>query len=199
MSAHVQNTKAALRRQMRAELKILTLEHRAAASVQACLLLEKQAVWKQARSILFYAPMPGELDIWRLVEESVAVGKLVALPQYQRAENRYVACRIERLPHDLKPGLHGIREPADHCALVPLNRLDLVLAPGVAFDLRGGRLGRGKGFYDQLLAHVRGTKVGVAFDEQIVGEIPVEPHDVYLNCILTPTRWIEPKPRAVLE
>jgi 5-formyltetrahydrofolate cyclo-ligase len=68
----------------------------------------------------------------------------------------------------------------------------LVLVPGVAFDSHGRRLGRGKGFYDQLLAFVRGTKCGVAFDEQIVPEIPIEPHDVRLNCILTPTRWIEP-------
>jgi 5-formyltetrahydrofolate cyclo-ligase len=68
----------------------------------------------------------------------------------------------------------------------------LVLVPGVAFDLRGRRLGRGKGFYDRLLADAGGLKCGVAFDEQIVTEIPVEPHDVSVDCILTPTRWIQP-------
>ncbi|MBP9903534.1 MAG: 5-formyltetrahydrofolate cyclo-ligase, partial [Verrucomicrobia bacterium] len=73
----------------------------------------------------------------------------------------------------------------------PLNRLDLVLVPGVAFDPRGGRLGRGQGYYDRLLAGVRGTKCGVAFDEQIVDAVPVGPLDIRLNCILTPTRWIE--------
>jgi 5-formyltetrahydrofolate cyclo-ligase len=72
-----------------------------------------------------------------------------------------------------------------------LNRLDLVLVPGVAFDARGGRLGRGKGFYDRLLSAVNGTKCGVAFDEQIVDAVPVGPLDVLVNCILTPTRWIE--------
>jgi 5-formyltetrahydrofolate cyclo-ligase len=65
------------------------------------------------------------------------------------------------------------------------------LVPGVAFDLHGRRLGRGKGFYDRLLADVRGKTCGVAFDEQIVREVPVEPHDSDVNCILTPTRWIE--------
>ena len=84
-----------------------------------------------------------------------------------------------------------MREPAAHCAEVPLNRLDLVLVPGVAFDARGGRLGRGKGFYDRLLAAVRGTKCGVAFDEQIVDAVPNGPLDIRLNCILTPTRLIE--------
>jgi 5-formyltetrahydrofolate cyclo-ligase len=69
--------------------------------------------------------------------------------------------------------------------------LDFILVPGVAFDLSGRRLGRGKGYYDRLLKQTRGTTCGVAFDEQIVGEIPVEPHDLNVNCILTPTRWIE--------
>jgi 5-formyltetrahydrofolate cyclo-ligase len=77
------------------------------------------------------------------------------------------------------------------CLAQPVNKLDLVLVPGVAFDLHGRRLGRGKGFYDQLLATVRGTTIGAAFEQQVVREVPVEPHDVYLNCILTPTRWLE--------
>jgi len=72
------------------------------------------------------------------------------------------------------------------------NRLDLILVPGIAFDLRGRRLGRGKGYYDRWLPALRGKTCGVAFDEQIVDDIPLEPHDVVVNCILTPTRWIEP-------
>jgi 5-formyltetrahydrofolate cyclo-ligase len=103
----------------------------------------------------------------------------------------YVVCEVTDPNKNIRPGQFGIREPAGGCAELPLNRLDLILVPGVAFDLHGRRLGRGKGFYDQLLAAIRGRTCGVAFDQQIVGEIPVEPHDVHLNCILTPTRWIE--------
>jgi 5-formyltetrahydrofolate cyclo-ligase len=69
----------------------------------------------------------------------------------------------------------------------------LILVPGVAFDLHGGRLGRGKGYYDRLLKELRGTTCGVAFDQQVVEAIPVEPHDVRLDHVLTPTRWIERK------
>ena len=75
------------------------------------------------------------------------------------------------------------------CEPAPLNRLDLVLVPGVAFDAQGRRLGRGKGFYDRLLAKVRGHKCGVAFDVQIVSGLPEEPHDVRVDSILTPSRW----------
>jgi 5-formyltetrahydrofolate cyclo-ligase len=103
----------------------------------------------------------------------------------------YVACEIKDPEKDLLVGRFGIREPETWCGEIELNRLDFTLVPGVAFDLQGRRLGRGKGFYDQMLAAVRGTTCGVAFDEQIVGEVPVEPHDTRVNCILTPTRWIE--------
>ena len=82
-----------------------------------------------------------------------------------------------------------MREPREHCAALALNRLDFVLVPGVAFDLDGRRLGRGKGYYDRLLATVTGAACGVAFDRQIVPRVPSEPHDARLNCILTPTRW----------
>ena len=68
---------------------------------------------------------------------------------------------------------------------------DWLFIPGLGFDLKGARLGRGKGFYDRLLADVRGSKCGVAFDEQLVATVPVGPRDIPLNCILTPTRWIE--------
>jgi 5-formyltetrahydrofolate cyclo-ligase len=71
--------------------------------------------------------------------------------------------------------------------------LDLILVPGVAFDLQGRRLGRGKGYYDQLLGALHGTRCGVAFDQQVVDEIPMAPHDMTLHCILTPTRWVELK------
>jgi 5-formyltetrahydrofolate cyclo-ligase len=70
-------------------------------------------------------------------------------------------------------------------------RLDLVLVPGIGFDVSGRRLGRGQGFYDRLLAGIAGTKCGVAFDQQVVGQIPAEKHDASMNFILTPTRWLE--------
>jgi 5-formyltetrahydrofolate cyclo-ligase len=190
---NITESKTALRQQIRARLKALTPEQRAAASEQACALLEQQAVWKKAQLIFFYAPLPEELNIWPLLRDSLAVGKTVALPRFDPATQRYVACQVADLAKDLNDGQFGIREPGGHCIAVPPNRLDLVLVPGVAFDQHGRRLGRGKGFYDQLLAFVRGTTCGVAFDEQIVETIPVEPHDVHLNCILTPTRWLESK------
>jgi 5-formyltetrahydrofolate cyclo-ligase len=191
MQRKIEDSKSALRESVRARLRGMTPAQRTSASAQACVLLKKQAIWKHARSVLFFAPLPEELDVWPLIQDALAAGKLVALPRFDSRTDRYVACRIQNPARDLKPGHFGIREPDDCCAAVSPSRLDLVLVPGVAFDAHGRRLGRGKGYYDQLLASVRGTSCGVAFDEQIVGEVPVEPHDVHLNCVLTPTRWIE--------
>jgi 5-formyltetrahydrofolate cyclo-ligase len=184
--------KNALRQQIRARLEAMTLEQRAVESQQACALLEQQGIWNSAQTILFYAPLSEEPDVWPLLEASLAAGRTVALPRFDSKSGQYAACRIQDLAKEIQPGQFGIREPTDSCPVTPWNRLDFVLVPGVAFDLRGRRLGRGKGFYDQLLALVRGTTCGIAFEEQIVEGIPVEPHDVLLNCILTPTRWIEP-------
>jgi 5-formyltetrahydrofolate cyclo-ligase len=183
-------TKASLRRTVLARLKEMPAADRVTASARAGVLLRQQDLWRRTGSILFYAPMPEELDVWPLVAEALAAGKVVALPRFDSQTRRYAAAHLRDLARDIKPGHFGIREPADHCAPAALGSIDLVLVPGVAFDAQGGRLGRGKGYYDQLLAHVRGVTCGVAFDEQLVAEIPVEPHDRRVHCVLTPTRWI---------
>jgi 5-formyltetrahydrofolate cyclo-ligase len=140
--------------------------------------------------VLFFAPLPEEPDIWPVFMQIWKHGVAVALPRFHPEEKGYAA-HLVRDPHrDVVAGHFGIREPAPACPVHPINLLDVVLVPGVAFDLGGRRLGRGAGYYDRLLIGVRGTTCGVAFDEQISGELPVEPHDVHVNCILTPTRWL---------
>jgi 5-formyltetrahydrofolate cyclo-ligase len=141
--------------------------------------------------VLFYAPLPGELDLWPLAADALAGGKTVALPRFVPARRSYIACQVQDLERDLEPGHFGIREPGARCPPILLNGLDLLLVPGVAFDLHGRRLGRGKGFYDQLLAGVRGLKCGVAFEQQLVDAVPAGRNDVCMNCILTPTRWVQ--------
>ena len=191
MSAPLDSAKAGLRQQVRQRLKALTPQQREAASLQINARLRQQAVWKSAGSILFFAPLPSEPDIWPLLEEALLAGKTVALPRFSLETQSYIACVVRNPQTDLQSGQFRIREPGLSGPEFPLNRLDLVLVPGVAFQPDGCRLGRGKGFYDRLLAAVRGTKCGVAFDEQIVGAIPVGPLDIRVNCIVTPTRWVE--------
>ncbi|TKB50721.1 5-formyltetrahydrofolate cyclo-ligase [Ferrimonas aestuarii] len=86
-----------------------------------------------------------------------------------------------------------IQEPClNKCAMVLPSQLELILTPLVGFDGKGNRLGMGGGFYDRYLAHCpQAIKIGVAHDCQQVDAIPVEPWDIGLNYIVTPTQWLE--------
>ena len=183
--------KAELRRKIRAALQNISPAARAAAFARLCARLKEQSFWKNAASILFFAPLPDEADVWPLLEETVAAGKIAALPRFDPADQSYAACRVRDLSGEIVTGTFGIREPVPSCVEIPLNQIDLVLVPGVAFDLRGNRLGRGRGFYDRLLAETRGVKCGIAFDEQITGEVPTGERDLQMDFILTPTRCVE--------
>ena len=181
--------KSALRTRIHTELKRITADERKQLSSRSCELLKQQTLWQRADSVLLYAPFAYEMDIWDLSSEILARGKILALPQFRPERGHYIAAVVKNAEKGLKTGQFGIREPDESCPPIELKRLDLALVPGVAFDFAGRRLGRGKGFYDQLLKLVRGTTVGVAFDEQIVSAVPAGPNDVRVNCILTPTRW----------
>lgn len=183
--------KQVLRQEMRARLASLPVATRTAAAAALCARITAKKIWREAKSVMLFAPLSDEPDLWSLLAQGLAEEKLCALPSYVSTSGAYIARRIIDLEQDLVTGKFGIREGAAHCPEIPLNQLDLVLVPGVAFDAHGGRLGRGKGFFDRLLADVRGTKCGVAYDEQLIAAVPVEPQDISLNCILTPTRWIE--------
>jgi 5-formyltetrahydrofolate cyclo-ligase len=189
----IREAKRALRERVRAVLKQMPRQQRVSASARARALLESRPVWQTARSVLLFAPLPEELDIWPLVASAMAAGKQVALPRFLAPTRSYGASWIVNPETDLQAGHFGVREPRSHCRQVSAGPLDLILVPGLAFDLHGRRLGRGKGYYDRLLGELSGATCGVAFEEQIVKEVPFEPHDVGLHYVLTPNRWVEAK------
>ncbi|MDQ6632426.1 MAG: 5-formyltetrahydrofolate cyclo-ligase [Verrucomicrobiota bacterium] len=191
MNVENSHAKKNLRAELRARLQNISSIQREHFSRQAGALLARQKIWQTAKSILFYAPLPNEINLWPLLSETLAANKIVVLPRFHPEANSYVISQIKNMETDFLPGKFGIHEPKEDCASFPLNQLELALVPGVGFDKTGGRLGRGRGFYDRLLAQISGTKCGVAFDEQVIEKIPMEPHDVRLNFILTPTRWLQ--------
>jgi 5-formyltetrahydrofolate cyclo-ligase len=189
MSPKASELKAQLRLKLRSEAQRFSPADRAAASTRICQRLIEQDIWKRARSVLFYFPMREEPNIHPLFATALGEGKTAALPRYFPPAGHYEACEVRDLDHDLQPGAFGIYEPAPWCPIFDLKKLDLALVPGVGFALSGFRLGRGKGYYDRLLAEIPGFKCGVAFEWQVAIEIPAESHDICVDCILTPTRW----------
>jgi len=191
MSENVAEAKAVLRTALRERLKNLPQEQRAADSARIRQRLVERAIWHAAQSVLFYVPTLTEPDLWPLVTEALHQGKIVALPRYSPPTEAYTACLISDPSQDLEPGRFGILEPTAGCPIYSLKQLDLALVPGIGFSFGGCRLGRGKGYYDRLLSGLPAFKCGVAFECQVADEFPMEPHDVRLNCILTPERWHE--------
>jgi 5-formyltetrahydrofolate cyclo-ligase len=183
------SSKSDWRQHFRAQLARLSPTDRAAASALLRQRIETQPQWQRARVVLLFIPTQLEPDILPLAQTALASNKILALPRHVTATNSYTAARVTDLARDLAPGQFGIPEPRPECPDLPLNELDFCLVPGLGFALDGCRLGRGRGYFDRLLAAIPGFKCGVAFDCQVVPELPSEPHDVRLDCILTPTRW----------
>jgi 5-formyltetrahydrofolate cyclo-ligase len=185
----LQKQKLELRAKIRAALEKISQAVRAVESMDLCERLKIQM--RSARAILFFAPLPDELDVWPLLEESLASGKIIALPFFDVEGKKYGTRRLKNLATEIIIGKFGVREPIQSCAEIPLQLFDLILVPGMAFDLHGNRLGRGKGFYDRLLANANALKCGVGHDFQLLEKIPAEPHDGKVDYILTPKRCVK--------
>ena len=143
--------------------------------------------WRGSSRVLLFAPLPAEPDLDLLWGGGALIGKRCAYPRVEGAALRlYYVQGLE----ELEPTRWGLREPPPRAAReAALADCDLVLVPGLAFDAAGGRLGRGGGFYDRLLATrdpARTRLVGVGFACQPVGDVlPLAAHDVRLDEIVT--------------
>lgn len=120
------------------------------------------------------------------MEESWRKGKKVFVPRIDPGLKRMRMVQIENL-ESLKPGRYGILEPAPGSGRPgDPGDLDLAVVPGMAFDREGGRLGRGKGYFDRFLQEAgRAYKIGLAFKFQLVEKVPCEAHDVRVDEVLT--------------
>jgi len=134
-------------------------------------------------TIATYAALPGEVDITPLILEFPQIRWL--LPRVEQSS--LILHEVKDPETDLESGAFGISEPRTELPVVDLFHVDAFFCPGLAFDIYGGRLGRGRGFYDRLLEHARGDtlKIGVCHKEQIVPHTYGEPHDVVMNRVIS--------------
>jgi 5-formyltetrahydrofolate cyclo-ligase len=189
----IQERKRRLRRSMLAMRRGLSDAERLAHSWQIWKRLTELSCYQHARVMLGYMAFDHEVLTDGLMRQVIESGRQLVLPIVQSDRQGMELYIVEDLDHDLAPGYRGILEPQPQPrrAVAP-NTIELALVPGVAFDLRGGRLGFGVGFYDRLLSQLRsdiGT-VGLGFDFQIIPRLPSEPHDIMLDAIVTELRLI---------
>ena len=140
-------------------------------------------LYRQAKSVLFYAPLKKEVQIQRLIARALKQSKKVAFPLCDKKTGTMKPYAVQST-RELSTGSFGILQPPPMAKrLVKPGALDLLVIPGQAFDTRGNRLGRGKGYYDKFLKRYAGkaVKVGVALAEQIVRRVPVNRCDIPMD------------------
>lgn len=190
MSDHTSQSKRDLRSTIKARLAELSPQQIHDASVAACQRLVQLDAFHHASLIMMYMPLAREVDLTPIALQAFRESKTVCVP------------RVDWQRHDIAPvevtsfddrfmdvDEHNLRTPRSGRPVLP-ELIDLVIVPGLAFDSSGNRLGRGGGFYDRFLARLRPgtTRIGLAFDLQIVDGIPRDDRDMAVDFVVTDRR-----------
>jgi len=186
-SSELLQAKAALRKVIIARRDAADGEMRNRAAQAIVRNLLELPAYRGAGTVAAYASFGSELDTSAFIAKTLADGKQLLLPRINRAQRALELRRVIDPAADLVAGVWGIREPAAHCAIVPLATIEFMLVPGVAFTQSGARLGYGGGFYDRLLAALdrRTARIAAAFQLQIVAQLPEGPHDQRVDTVVT--------------
>lgn len=181
------SSKAVIRRQLRETLAAMGDADRHAKSLAACKLIVGTPEFDAARVVMLYLSTATEVDTASLALRCWQQNKSVVVPKVSWDQRRMLPVEISSLKDQMTTtGGAGVREPVSGKP-IPLDLIDLVVVPGLGFTPKGYRIGRGMGFYDRFLAQPEfvGVSCGLAFEAQVVAEIPVLDHDMPLSMLVT--------------
>lgn len=148
--------------------------------------------YKRAKTILCYMPINNEVDVTEFIINSLKNKKNIALPKVNKKECSMDLFKIKNICEDLEIGCYNILEPKiEKTKKLDYRDIDLIIVPGIAFDLKGSRIGYGKGYYDKLLKNSGAVKIGAAYEFQVHDKLPKECHDACVDKIVTEKRIIE--------
>jgi len=151
------------------------------------------ANFMESRVPLLYMNLGSEVNTRGILKKCFEQRKVVILPGFDKEKYRMTPMKINNVDLDLKPGPRGVPEPnMKKCKVVPVDRLDIAIIPGVAFDEKGARVGSGQGYYDRLIPKLPVTtrKVALALESQIIQQVPMQSHDKHVDIIITDKRII---------
>lgn len=181
--------KEEIRSRIKAHKALLSEQERRQVAEAAFSMLEKSVAFMMADKILMYHSLPDELSTIDFIDKW-HTRKHFFLP-------RVNGVNLDVLPYDrtrLQYGAFHIEEPTGD-DIEDIDNIELIIVPGIAYDNRGNRVGRGKGYYDRLLSRTKATKIGIGYDFQLVDEIDSEPHDITMDIVITDSRIINIKSR----
>jgi len=178
-------TKQEIRSKMLLQLNSQKEEDRDRKSRAIKAKLFKARVFKKAKTVMFYIALRGEVKTDEMIRQAKKLGKTVAVPVCRKNRVTLRPCKLID-GAKLQRGPYGVCEPAVRES-IRLEDLELVIVPGVAFDKKGRRLGRGKGCYDRFLKRLPADipSIGLAFDFQILPNIPATSQDVDVNKVIS--------------
>ncbi len=162
-------------------------------SAQIQKLLFELPEFTRAKTIAFYVAKQAsrEVETEQMIKESLQMGKRVLVPIVDKVAKKVLFSELRDYDLELAPGAFGILEPKPSCQrLIPAHESDLIIVPGVAFDLRGHRLGYGGGYFDRLLREVALVKpsipfIGLAYELQVVEKLSNTLRDVPIDILVT--------------
>jgi len=180
--------KAEARAEIKRRIASLTPEQRAEKSRKVVRSLLALPEYLTSRAVMFFVPMDDEVDLNPAIDRAAEEGKIVLVPKCEPRKYELLICRIMSRD-ELVRGHFGILEPAV-VRRFPPTEIDLLIVPGLGFDERGNRLGRGAGYYDRFMnrSDLRAVRCAVAFEEQVLPEIPHDEHDLPIHILVTDER-----------
>jgi len=143
-------------------------------------------IYRSSKVLFCFVSFRSEVNSFSIIENSLKLGKTVAVPRVNLSTSEMDACVIEDLSSSLEPGYYGILEPLKNCDILDYHSLELVITPGLAFTLLGERIGYGGGFYDRFLErHGQAVSCALTYDRFILEELPVKEHDLAVDYVIT--------------
>ena len=142
---------------------------------------------------LLYMPQRFAVDTTRIIQRCFDYRKIVALPAFNTEKHKMQLFKVDEFEADMTLGPRDILEPQpERCKVIPIERIDIAIIPGVALDEKGGRIGSGEGYYDRFIGKLPVTtrKVALSLECQIVQQVPMESHDKFMDIIITEDRVI---------
>jgi 5-formyltetrahydrofolate cyclo-ligase len=147
----------------------------------------------ESKIALLYLSGNLEVQTDSIIQKAYSYNKIVVLPAFDPENYKMKLMKVDAFEQELIPGPRGVLEPdASRCKVVPMDRIDIAILPGLAFDEKGGRIGMGTGYYDRLIPRLDITtrKVALTYKEQIIPQVPMESHDKHVDIIITDKRII---------
>lgn len=178
--------KAELRQNLRNGLLDMSSEMRRQKSLQACSNLVSLPQFTDSSTVMIFLSLSYEVDTAAAIEQAWSQGKTVVVPRTSRKQRTMDPIRIESFQEEFSVSPFGLRTPVSQ-VVVPLEEIDLVVAPGLGFDVQGNRLGQGGGYYDRFLCRpqLKAHRCGFAFDQQVVPCVPCEDTDQTMEFLVT--------------